>query len=52
MTYAKIKFYTFLSNMFFPRVKNTKVMKKGPMGPLNFFQEVNIVVLTDVIVKL
>ena len=39
--------------MFFPRVKNKQVAKRGCLGvSLNFFQEVSIVVLTDIAILL
>ena len=45
--------HIFLSNMFFSSVNNTKLTKRKAWGaPLNFFHEVSIVVLTDIIVML
>ena len=45
---------SFSPNMFFSRVNNKKVSKRGGLGPgpHNFFQEVSIVVFTDNIVIL
>ena len=50
MTYTTIKFYIILIQIFFPRMNNKNVTKKGPQrAPLLFLYEVSIVVLIDFI---